>query len=304
MTRADVLYTSDLHGSRSHYEAAFRTAEELGVRAVVLGGDLAPMGDPEAQRQFFDSFLIPLFRERLAEPAALRLFYIFGNGDWRANEAVLEEARIPRVQYLHGRVAPFLDGTWIAGQNCVPPTPIRLKDWERWEVVPGTSSRPDGQRSAPDGSLHDFTFAGRERGEMLEEEMERLETAVRGATGASEAAAVAPRSLLCVFHSPPHGTALDQIAGGAHVGSRAARRFLERMRPALSLHGHIHESPTVSGRFADRVGGTVCVNPGQSPVAFHAVSFRMDDIAGSLRHTLHGAAGLPPDSTAEPPTDR
>lgn len=293
MTQADVLYTSDLHGSRTHYEAAFRMAAELGVRAVVLGGDLAPMGDPTAQRQFFDTFLIPLLRERLAAPGAPQVFYIFGNGDWRANEAALEEARIPGLQYVHGGVVPFLDRTWIAGQNCVPPTPIRLKDWERWESVPGASVRPDGERSAPDGSLHPFSFSGRERGESMDDEMDRLETAVRGATGSFEAAALASRSLLCVFHGPPHGTALDQIAGGAHVGSRATRRFLERMRPMLSLHGHIHESPSISGHFADRVGTTVCVNPGQSPPAFHAVSFRMDDIPGSLTHTLHGPAGLP-----------
>jgi Icc-related predicted phosphoesterase len=291
MSQADVLYTSDLHGSRSHYEAAFRLASELSVRAVVLGGDLAPMGDPGAQRQFFDSFLLPLLRERLAAPGAPRVFYIFGNGDWRANEAVLDEGRVPGLQYVHGRAAPFLDGTWIAGQNCVPPTPIRLKDWERWEAVPGASVRNDGERSSPDGSLHEFTFAGRERAESMEAEMEQLETTVRGATGSSEAAAVAARSLVCVFHGPPYGTRLDQIAGGAHVGSRATRRFLERMRPALSLHGHIHESPTVSGSFADRIGATICVNPGQSPAAFHAVSFRMDDIPGSLRHTLHDPAG-------------
>ncbi|HYJ31597.1 MAG TPA: metallophosphoesterase [Candidatus Binatia bacterium] len=292
MNEADVLYTSDLHGSRSHYEAAFRMAGDLGVRAVVLGGDLAPMGDPGAQRQFFQDFLIPLLRERLAAPGAPQVFYIFGNGDWRANEAVLEESRLPGLRYVHGGAAPFLDGTWIAGQNCVPPTPIRLKDWERWEVVPGALGRPDGQRSAPDGTLHEFTFQGREREETLDGEMERLEAAVRGATGASEAAAVASQALVCVFHGPPHDTALDQIAGGAHVGSRVTRRFLERMRPALSLHGHIHESPSVSGRFADRVGATVCVNPGQTPAALHAVSFRMADIAGTLRHTLHGPANL------------
>ena len=292
MNDADVLYTSDLHGSRSHYEAAFRMAADLGVRAVVLGGDLAPMGDPAARREFFQTFLIPLLRERLASPGAPPVFYIFGNGDWRANETALEEARLTGLHYVHGRAAPFLDGTWIAGQNCVPPTPIRLKDWERWEVVPGASGRPDGHRSAPDGTLHDFTFRGREREETLEAEMDRLETAVRGATGAAEAAAIASTSLICVFHGPPHGTALDQIAGGAHVGSGAARRFLERMRPALSLHGHIHESPSVSGRFADRVGATVCVNPGQTPAAFHAVFFRMADIAGTLRHTLHGPANL------------
>lgn len=291
MSRSDVLYTSDLHGSRTHYEAAFRMAGELGVRAVVLGGDLAPMGDPGTQREFFDSFLIPLFRTQLAS-GAFQIFYIFGNGDWRSNESALEEARLPGLHYVHGRAAPFLDGTWIAGQNCVPPTPIRLKDWERWESPAGPSVRPDGQRSAPDGSLHEFTFAGRERDESLEGEMDRLETAVRGATGSSDAAAVAPDALVCVIHGPPHGTGLDQIAGGAHVGSRAVRRFLERMRPALALHGHIHESPAVSGRFVERIGATVCVNPGQTPAAFHAVSFRMEDIPGSLRHTLHGGSGL------------
>lgn len=284
----DVLYTSDLHGSRSHYEAAFRLADELRVRAVVLGGDLAPMGDPRAQREFFEAFLIPFLGRVASGPGAPDIFYIFGNGDWRANESALEAARIPRLHYVHGRVLPFLDGTWIAGQNCVPPTPIRLKDWERWEADAGPSVRPDGQRSTSDGSLHEFTFSGREQEELLESEMDRLTATVQ----AAPQVASRPGSLICVFHGPPHNTALDQIAGGTHVGSRAARRFLERVRPALSLHGHIHESPAVSGRFADRVGETVCVNPGQSPAAFHAVSFRLGDIAGSLHHTLHGSAEL------------
>lgn len=292
MPDADVLYTSDLHGSRTHYEAAFQLAGTLGVRAVVIGGDLAPMGDPGAQREFFETFLIPLFRDRLQAPEAPEVFYIFGNGDWRANETLLEEARLPKLRYIHGRAARFLDGTWIAGQNCVPPTPIRLKDWERWEGH-GTGARPDGLRSAPDGTLHPFTFAGREREETMEAEMEMLEAAIRAATGARlpavETSGV-PNPLVCVFHGPPHGTALDQIAGGAHVGSPSARRLLERLKPALSLHGHIHESPSVSGRYADRIGPTLCVNPGQAPSAFHAVSFRMDDLAGSMRHTLFGPA--------------
>lgn len=292
MLEADVLYTSDLHGSRSHYEAAFRAAETLGARALVLGGDLAPMGDPWLQREFFETFLIPLLRERLGRQGAPRVFYIFGNGDWRSNETILEEAGIPGLQYVHGRAAPFLDGSWIAGQNCVPPTPIRLKDWERWEH-PATGARPDGLRSAPDGTLHPFTFKGREREESLESEMLLLEAAVRAATGAAglgPATAGPARALVCVFHGPPHGTALDQIAGGAHVGSTAARHWLERLKPALSLHGHIHESPAISGRYADWIGPTLCVNPGQAPSAFHAVSFRMDDVAGSMRHTLFGPA--------------
>ena len=41
-TRADVLYTADLHGSRELYVESFALARRLGVRAVILGGDLAP----------------------------------------------------------------------------------------------------------------------------------------------------------------------------------------------------------------------------------------------------------------------
>jgi Icc-related predicted phosphoesterase len=77
------------------------------------------------------------------------------------------------------------------------------------------------------------------------------------------------------------------------VGSRETRKFLERRRPLLGLHGHIHESPAVSGRFADRLGPTICVNAGQRMgSSLHAVWFSLDDVAGSLTHSLMGKAGL------------
>jgi Icc-related predicted phosphoesterase len=78
----------------------------------------------------------------------------------------------------------------------------------------------------------------------------------------------------CIFniHVPPAGTKLDQApeldaelrprldAGGlrlANVGSTAVREAIEGYAPALSLHGHIHESAGV-----DKIGHTVCINPG------------------------------------------
>jgi len=254
------------------------------------------MGNPAEQRAFYDSFLIPFLRGRLQRPAAPDVFYIFGNGDWRANEGALEEARLPRLHYVHAGVHPFLDGARIAGMNCVSPTPIRLKDWERWESERSAGSRPDGFRSASDGSLHAFTFVGREQEELLDAELDRLDEAIHHNAGDDAAA-----HLVCVFHSPPFGTACDQIGGGVHVGSHAVRRFLTRAKPVLSLHGHIHESPAVSGAFVDRVEQTVCVNPGQTPSALHAVSFRMADIPGSLRHTLLGPRG--PIPKPEPRSD-
>ena len=74
------------------------------------------------------------------------------------------------------------------------------------------------------------------------------------------------------FHAPPFQTKLDEaplldkelnpiIQGGSTVmvpvGSKAVRKMIEKYKPFLALHGHIHES---SGSV--RIGPTYCVNPG------------------------------------------
>jgi len=277
---ADVLYTSDLHGSEPHYAELFRLARRLEARALILGGDLAPHGDVATQRRFIARVLLPQIRAFLQEREA-DLYYIFGNDDWKASLPEIEGAGIERLHHIHGRVVPFLDGTWIAGLASVPMTPFGMKDWDRWEEELSPGARLDGYRSAPDGGLAPFTFAGREREESMAADLDTIDRALpAGET-----------RVVCVFHGPPYGTALDQIAKGVHVGSKETRRFLERRRPLLGLHGHIHESPDISGRFADRLGATICVNAGQrmgSPL--HAVWFRMADLEGSLTHTTLGAA--------------
>ncbi|MGD9100789.1 MAG: phosphoesterase, partial [Anaerolineae bacterium] len=45
--------------------------------------------------------------------------------------------------------------------------------------------------------------------------------------------------------------------------SKAIYDFLSKHQPRLSLHGHIHESPQVSGRWHARLGNTICIQPGQ-----------------------------------------
>lgn len=74
------------------------------------------------------------------------------------------------------------------------------------------------------------------------------------------------------FHAPPYGTGLDEapaldatmrpIHGGAvmkPVGSKAVRAAIEKYEPALSVHGHIHESRGVT-----KLGRTLSMNPGSS----------------------------------------
>jgi uncharacterized protein len=78
----------------------------------------------------------------------------------------------------------------------------------------------------------------------------------------------------CIFnlHAPPFGSDLDNcqkltedlrpvFTGGQpelfSAGSRSVRDCVERFKPMLGLHGHIHESRGIT-----QIGRTLCVNPG------------------------------------------
>jgi len=287
-TTADVLYASDLHGHTGLYRELLEIAWTIRARALVLGGDLAPHADVRSQTRFFTEFLVPLIREYHARPESADIYYIAGNDDWKASLSAIEAARLERVHDLHGRVIPFLDGARIAGLASVPITPFGMKDWDRWEEGLSPAARMEGFRSDPDGVLRPFSFRGREREESLAAELNAIGAKL---DEAEPETAPAGAPLLCVFHSPPYGTALDQIAEGVHVGSHETRRFLERAKPLLGLHGHIHESPAVSRRFADRIGETVCVNAGQRMgSSLHAVWFNLENPATTLTHSLFGPA--------------
>jgi Icc-related predicted phosphoesterase len=82
----------------------------------------------------------------------------------------------------------------------------------------------------------------------------------------------APPSAIFNLHCPPKGTHLDQapaldeklrprvgVTGLelASAGSEAVRTAIEKYRPLLGLHGHVHESAA-----AERLYGTLCINPG------------------------------------------
>jgi Icc-related predicted phosphoesterase len=102
-----------------------------------------------------------------------------------------------------------------------------------------------------------------------------------------------PARAVANIHCPPHGTHLDNAPKldadlrpqmgptgvvTTSVGSQAVRSFLERMQPALGLHGHVHESPGVQ-----ELGRTTCVNPG---------SDYTDGILRGALVTLHESKGV------------
>jgi Icc-related predicted phosphoesterase len=246
------VYATDLHGNRESYERLF----QLGADAVVLGGDLLPHTKGtlerrvEAQRAFARDYLADRFTSRPC-------YWIAGNDDWAVALEMLEGKGIP----IHGRAVPFLDGRFIAGCAHVPVTPFGMKDHDRFDSEDWTprSSAPRVLFSTPEGVVTSSLDAVRARG-TIAGELERL------------AEASDPAKTIYVTHSPPWGTRLDRLSSGIPVGSRAIRSFIERHRPPLTLHGHVHESPG-----EDRIGPTVCVNPGDSLGGLRAVRVDLGD---------------------------
>ncbi|MBM4055329.1 MAG: serine/threonine protein phosphatase [Planctomycetes bacterium] len=62
---------------------------------------------------------------------------------------------------------------------------------------------------------------------------------------------------IMVCHTPPKNTNIDTISNGMHVGSTAAREFIEKHKPHICISGHIHEA-----KGKDTIGDTVVLNAG------------------------------------------
>lgn len=246
------LFVSDLHGSASRAAALLDVIGRERPRAVFLGGDLLAHGD---DGDFLSGALVPGFERLRAamEDSYPTVFAVLGNDDGRAAAEPAMRAAAARDlwHYLHGQRAT-VDRFAILGYNCIPPSPFRLKDWERYDVSrftdPGCMSPEDGVRTDPSDPT-DLRYA------TIAEELARL-------AGADDLA-----DTVCLFHVPPYQTALDRAALDGrtvehvpldvHIGSIAVRRFMEQQGPWLGLHGHVHESARLTGRWMDQIGRTV-----------------------------------------------
>ena len=250
------FFASDLHGDRSRYAKLFARIRAERPAAVFLGGDLLPSGFGAVGDLPGERFVEELLGGGLAElrrdlgAAYPPVFAILGNDDPRSYEEDVRRLETRGLlTYVHDRTVPFGQFA-VRGYVVVPPTPFGLKDWELYDVSrfvgAGCVSPEEGWRSTP-----------------VEPHV------VRWATIAKDLARIAgdedqSRSIW-LFHAPPYQTTLDRAALDGkmidyhpldvHVGSIAVRRFIEARGPAVTLHGHVHESARITGAWRDRLGG-------------------------------------------------
>jgi uncharacterized protein len=279
------FFVSDLHGRTARYEKLLREIEEKAPAAVFIGGDLVPhvmhrsTGDP-ASENFIEDYIGPRLRDLKAKMGARysRIFVILGNDDPRVEEtACLALEREGLWSYIHERRVELGEFT-IYGYAYVPPTPFHLKDWERYDVSRYT---PHGSSSPEEGWRSVEVAPQVTRYATIKEDLDRL----ADNTPLDKA--------VFLFHSPPHETALDRAALDGkmfegvpidvHVGSIAVRRFIESRQPFLTLHGHIHESARLTGKWRDKLGRTEMFNASHDGTELALVEFDLEDLKNAKR---------------------
>lgn len=280
------FFATDLHGKIDRYDKLFSSISLEHPAAVFLGGDLLPrstLSPTPFNFDFVHDYLVPGFaklREALRSDYP-EIFLILGNDDPRCEEKSFAAAAAKGVwHYIHGHKRLF-EGFPVYGFACVPPTPFRLKDWERYDVSryvpPGSVSPEEGVRSV--------------RAEESEIKWGTIQKDI-----VSLVADDPLDNAVLLFHSPPYETSLDRAAldgqiyehveVDVHVGSIAVRRFIEERQPFLTLHGHVHESARLTGEWKIRIGRTVCINGAHDGPELALVRFDLESPEQATRELL------------------
>jgi Icc-related predicted phosphoesterase len=283
------FFASDLHGRIERYQKLFCAIETERPAAVFLGGDLLPSGlglagslNPD-HLDFINGFIVPGFdRVQVSLGAEYPdVFAILGNDDPRFEEAaMLDVATRGLWRYAHDQRIDWC-GYTVFGYSCIPPTPFRLKDWERYDVSryvdPGCSSPEDGWRTMP-------VAESEIRYGTIQQDLDAL---------------VGDRSLeraIMLFHSPPYKSALDRAALDGrsidfvpldvHVGSIAIQRLINTRQPRITLHGHVHESARITGQWSTRLGETYAFSAAHDGPELALVRFDPEEPAAATRELM------------------
>lgn len=288
------LYATDLHGNHSYYKKLLKVAKERRVEAIIFGGDLFPKNplSYENQRHFIQDFLenwaVKVLKNNIS------IYWMLGNDDLRSIEpffihacnrirdrAVVANKREEAGQPIGGikYIADNRCQLWgtdykIVGFPYVTDYPFGLKDWclydydgwkpEKYISLPVVSEHPSLEMPENFSALDNPEQYFKSKGTMRQH-LQRLPRPRDW------------RKTIFVCHEPPTEMGLDVTARGKCVGSHSVKQFIEFHRPYLTLHGHIHESPEVSGiwhHINDEHGEeTISIQPGDK----HFVYIEIDE---------------------------
>jgi uncharacterized protein len=278
--KLNCLFVSDLHGHSKRFEKLFEIIKTEKPRMVFIGGDLYPnayisrIDSLVHGNDFISDFFIPGLQKlkNILSEEYPSIYIILGNDDTGDSAGEIAECeKLNLLKYINQKTVEE-EGYFFTGYSFVPPTPFRLKDWEKYDVSryvdPGCVSPEEGMRTV---EVEESVI----RYSTIKEDLEAF-------TGDRDFG-----KSVFLFHSPPYDTNLDYadlegkfvdyVPLDCHAGSIAIRRFIEKYQPLLTLHGHIHESTRLTGSWKEKIGKTICFNASTDGQELSVIRFNLSE---------------------------
>lgn len=270
------IYSCDIHGDKDKYEKLLELAINSECRNIVIAGDLLPKKGKDReklQREFIHGWFKDYLRR--VNNCNVRFIAILGNDDVEAIEDDYNSmiSNYENVYNIDKTRVDIEDVSFI-GLSEVLDTPFFRKN--RIAVEEGMTYPI--QR-------HDQIEINKGRTLISKEEWEKyrsihvpnMSDLLNNLPAVKEG-----NKGIFVFHDPPFGIGLDMCRDGDVVGSREIARYISLKKPYMTLHGHVHESFEISGKWYEKIGKTICMNCGQTEYEEKDLHFAMIDTIRNL----------------------
>lgn len=278
------VFVSDLHGKKGLYEKLFRIVLKELPDGVFIGGDVLPLKlkNDEMMEKFIENTLLSNI-ELIGKKSEnqVRFFLIMGNDDPRIYEKIfIEVDRRGIINYVNESSTKFGD-YYVSGYSFVPPTPFKLKDWEKYDVSRfvdvGAISPEEGIRSIP-------LTNDKIKFDTISNDLMKLKNISP------------PEKTIYLFHSPPYkslldrasldGKKIDHAPMDVHIGSIAIKRFIEKSQPFITLHGHVHESSRLTGSWKEQFGKTFSFSAAYEGPELALIRFDTENLKNASRELI------------------
>ena len=249
-----ILFVTDLHGCKWKYDKLYNAAQVHQVDIVINSGDMLPKNQDLFQQ---DQFITRHLQKHFQQFNEAKIYYLcyLGNDDLMIFDSLFEET-CQQYEYIWNiaqQKMTLYDLEFI-GMNWIVDYPFRLKDrcrmdTDRYVFQPqfgtGLLSTSSGWQEINDWYAYARTLP------TIEDELGKLPHPQHS------------RNSVYIVHMPPAHIGLDVCGDREKVGSQAVYDFLQRQQPMFCLHGHIHESPEMTGIWKAQIDNTICIQPGQ-----------------------------------------
>lgn len=265
------LYACDIHGDKNKYSKLLEVAVNEKIKYMVWGGDLLPKrGGPREtiQPEFIDNYLDDYFGK--LKENNIECIFIMGNDDLENFDDKIDNL-CKKHSHIHNidRSKFEIDGISFIGLSNVLDNPFRYKN----RVLMEDGLEMEEQLS-PEIYINKGTniITVEEWRKYRETSVDKMKDVLASLPKISD-----KKNTIFVFHAPPYGIGLDECQVGYKAGSKDMANYIKNSGAYMSLHGHIHESPDVSGVWESKLGDTICIQPGQTELGEEKMMYMIID---------------------------